>query len=216
MQPDTADDTNNGETSELTLVYDKPRYTVSVSTPVPKTSTFTPAPVVRPIMHARPKPPSSTPTPAVASPAPANPFLDKNRLDAILAQAQASQEAAAREAAAAAELRATQSIQASSFKRRTEHGDSNSRRKKPKISSEAKKEKQLMKLVGEFVVKTMSKYQSQMDRETFKKHAKEVSLVERQVKSQFGESKHAHVPFSVYTGASRQREARKDIPGRQT
>lgn len=101
--------------------------------------------------------------------------MDKNRLDAILAQAQASQEAAAREAAAAAEMRAAQSMQASTSKRRAEHSESGSRRKKTKISSEAKKEKQLMKLVGEFVVKTMSKYQSQMDRETFKKYAKEVS-----------------------------------------
>jgi len=37
--------------------------------------------------------------------------LDKNRLEIILAQAQANQEAAAREAAAAAELKAVQQAQ---------------------------------------------------------------------------------------------------------
>jgi heme-binding NEAT domain protein len=101
--------------------------------------------------------------------------LDKNRLEIILAQAQANQEAAAREAAAAAELKAVQQAQGSTSKRRSEHEALGPRRKKGRVSNEEKKEKKLMKLVGEFVVKTMSKYQYMMDRETFKKHAKEVS-----------------------------------------
>lgn len=41
---------------------------------------------------------------------------------------------------------------------------------------EAKKEKRLTKLVGEVVVRSMSKYKSQMDHETFKKYAREVSF----------------------------------------
>ena len=39
---------------------------------------------------------------------------------------------------------------------------------------EALKEKRLQKLVGSVVVKCMSKYAKQMDRDAFKKHAKEV------------------------------------------
>jgi hypothetical protein len=50
--------------------------------------------------------------------------------------------------------------------------------KKPSKDSPKKtqdnKEKRLLKLVGAVVVKCMSKYQSQMDHEVFKKHAKEV------------------------------------------
>jgi hypothetical protein len=39
---------------------------------------------------------------------------------------------------------------------------------------EAKKEKRMTKLVGDIVVKTMSKYKEQMDTDTFKRFAKEV------------------------------------------
>lgn len=48
---------------------------------------------------------------------------------------------------------------------------------KPKQSKEEKealKEKRLMKLVGAVVVKCLSKYQKQMDHDTFKEHAKHV------------------------------------------
>lgn len=38
----------------------------------------------------------------------------------------------------------------------------------------AKKEKRLTKLVGEVVVKSMSKYKEQMEHDTFKRYAKEV------------------------------------------
>jgi len=39
---------------------------------------------------------------------------------------------------------------------------------------EDNREKRLLKLVGAVVVKTMSKYRTRMDVDTFKKHAKEV------------------------------------------
>lgn len=51
------------------------------------------------------------------------------------------------------------------------------RAKKKELSTEEKealKEKKLLKLIGAVVVKTMSKYQKQMDHEAFKKYAKEV------------------------------------------
>jgi hypothetical protein len=134
-----------------------------------------PAPVVRPTIQPRVKPISSTPTPTVATQI--SSFLDKNRLDAILAQAQANQEAAAREAAAAVEARALQAVQAEIPKRRSEVDGNGPRRKKTRVSSEEKREKRLTKLVGEFVVKTMSKYQYMMERETFKKYAQEVSVL---------------------------------------
>lgn len=40
--------------------------------------------------------------------------------------------------------------------------------------SKGNRDKRLLKLVGAVVVKSMSKYQSQMDHEVFKKHAKQV------------------------------------------
>jgi len=52
------------------------------------------------------------------------------------------------------------------------------RRKRLKRShhenDEAKKEKRLTKLVGDVVVRSMSKYKEQMDHDTFKRYAKEV------------------------------------------
>jgi [histone H3]-lysine36 N-trimethyltransferase len=50
-------------------------------------------------------------------------------------------------------------------------------KKKPSMSKEEKealKEKNLKKMVGAIVVKTMSKYQKYMDHDQFKKYAKEV------------------------------------------
>ena len=51
-------------------------------------------------------------------------------------------------------------------------------RKRPKLShedAEARKEKRYTKAVGDVVVRSMSKYRSQMEHETFKRYAKEVS-----------------------------------------
>lgn len=44
---------------------------------------------------------------------------------------------------------------------------------------EQKKEKRLMKMVGEVVVRSMSKYKEMMDHETFKKYARDVSHIVR-------------------------------------
>ena len=49
--------------------------------------------------------------------------------------------------------------------------------KDPSNKSKANREKRLLKLVGAVVVKCMSKYQSQMDHDVFKKHAKQVMNV---------------------------------------
>lgn len=40
---------------------------------------------------------------------------------------------------------------------------------------QAKKDKRLTKLVGDVVVRSMSKYREQMEHDTFKRYAKEVS-----------------------------------------
>lgn len=44
-------------------------------------------------------------------------------------------------------------------------------------TSEEQKEKRLLKMVGEVVVKSMSKYKDQLDHDRFKKYAKEVSAL---------------------------------------
>lgn len=180
---DTADDEAHGDAAGMTIVYDKPRYATQTTTETKRSVQFVPAPIVRPVIQ--PNRASASVAAASNTPPPSTPVrdptLDKNRLEAILAQAQKSQEAAAMEAAAAAEMLAAQqaaaeaNAAATSHKRSSQSGSSSHRRKRTKMSSEERREKKLMKLVGEFVVKTMSKYQSMMDRELFKKYAKEVS-----------------------------------------
>lgn len=48
------------------------------------------------------------------------------------------------------------------------------RPKEPSTRPKATKEQRLLKLIGPIVVKCMSKYQSQLEHNTFKKHAKKV------------------------------------------
>lgn len=53
-------------------------------------------------------------------------------------------------------------------------------RKRPKLTheeEEERKEKRLTKMVGEVVVKSMSKYKAQMEHDTFKRHAKECTAI---------------------------------------
>jgi [histone H3]-lysine36 N-trimethyltransferase len=97
---------------------------------------------------------------------------DKARLEAILALARVNQEAGA--AAAAQHLKS----EGSDATKRERHRDRNkdSQRKKPKISEEERKEKKLSRMVGEVVVRNMSKYRDQMEKDTFKQYAKEVSV----------------------------------------
>ncbi|KAI0287878.1 hypothetical protein BC826DRAFT_1041913 [Russula brevipes] len=102
--------------------------------------------------------------------------MDQARTAAIIAAAAAAQKAAeeraALEAAAAAEEQT---------KRRSERKEREGKRH----NREDDREKRLLKLVGGVVVKTMSKYRTRMDVDTFKKHAKELThiIAEKEKKS---------------------------------
>ena len=95
---------------------------------------------------------------------------------AIIAAAAAAQKAAEEralvEAAAAAEkLSKEEERNADRERRRKERKD---KERGEKRRGEDNREKRLLKLVGAVVVKTMSKYRTRMEVDTFKKHAKEV------------------------------------------
>ena len=68
---------------------------------------------------------------------------------------------------------------------------------------EERKEKRLTKMVGEVVVRSMSKYKEQMEHDTFKRYAKEVSRV-------FMREKWDADELSARLSLSRKR--RRDIP----
>ncbi|OCH90860.1 SET domain-containing protein [Obba rivulosa] len=90
--------------------------------------------------------------------------------------------AAAQKAAMAAKLAAEQEAAAKAADERKAKEAKEARReqkhrKQSNEEKEANKEKRLLKLVGAVVVKCMSKYQRQMDHDTFKKHAKELTQV---------------------------------------
>ena len=99
---------------------------------------------------------------------------------AIIAAAAAAQKAAeerALEAAAAAaeEQSREEEHKAERERRRRERKEREEKRSPPgQHGREDEREKRLLKLVGAVVVKTMSKYRTRMDVDTFKKHAKEV------------------------------------------
>ncbi|KAJ7042863.1 histone methyltransferase [Mycena alexandri] len=97
----------------------------------------------------------------------------KSVLDAVIAAAiaqKAADDAAAAEAAAAA---AEAAKKAAPREHKRKHRSS----KKAQTSEEkeANKEKRMLKLVGAVVVKCMSKYGKSLERDTFKKHAKELT-----------------------------------------
>jgi ribosomal protein L12E/L44/L45/RPP1/RPP2 len=94
---------------------------------------------------------------------------------AIIAQAAAAaqaQEAAAMAAAAEAQAKA----QAAAEKAERKKERAQKKTHTTPEDKEALKEKRLMKLVGAVVVKCMSKHSKTFDRESFKKHAKEVRM----------------------------------------
>ncbi|KAF8966903.1 hypothetical protein BDZ97DRAFT_1917169 [Flammula alnicola] len=93
-------------------------------------------------------------------------------LIAEVAAAAAAQEAAT--AAAAAEAKAKADAAAEKAARRKERAHKKTHTPEDK---EANKEKRLLKLVGAVVVKCMSKYSKSFDRESFKKHAKELTEI---------------------------------------
>lgn len=99
---------------------------------------------------------------------------EKLRLDAIIAQAQQNVMAAA--AAAAAESPAAESSRSGS--RTLDDDEDRRKRQRREIRPEEeqrRKEKRLKMLVGDVVVRSMSKYKQQMEHETFKRYAREVS-----------------------------------------
>ncbi|KAJ6554544.1 hypothetical protein B0H19DRAFT_150279 [Mycena capillaripes] len=119
----------------------------------------------------RPPPRPSQPTPA--------------ELSAVIAAAiaqKAAEDAAAAEAAAAAAAAAEAAKNAP-----RDHKRKHRPHKKTQTSEEkeANKEKRLLKLVGAVVVKCMSKYGKSLERDTFKKHAKELTqlIAEKEKKS---------------------------------
>ncbi|KAF8901068.1 hypothetical protein CPB84DRAFT_1778391 [Gymnopilus junonius] len=99
---------------------------------------------------------------------------------AAAAEAAVAEEAAA--AATAAEAKAKAAAAAEKVARRKERAQKKSQSTEDK---EANKEKRLLKLVGAVVVKCMSKYSKSFDRDSFKKHAKELTqiIAEKEKKS---------------------------------
>ncbi|KDR78396.1 hypothetical protein GALMADRAFT_65042 [Galerina marginata CBS 339.88] len=96
---------------------------------------------------------------------------------ASAAEAAAAEEAAAAAAAAQAKLKAATAAEKAARKK-----DRAQKKTLTPEDKEANKEKRLMKLVGGVVVKCMSKYSKSFDRESFKKHAKEI-IADKEKKS---------------------------------
>jgi len=118
------------------------------------------------------KPPSPPPPTPVAKPAGAS----KAELDAIIAAALAETEAKMAEARAkeaAIEAEAAKAAQKKARKARKEAA--------PKVD----RDKRMTKLVGELVVKYMSRFKSELSHDQFKKYAKELTsiIVEKEKKS---------------------------------
>ncbi|KAJ7454891.1 hypothetical protein B0H11DRAFT_2067935 [Mycena galericulata] len=114
----------------------------------------------------KPRPPS-TPAPVLPPPPPYKPGLTVDDIIAAAVAKKAEEDAAAAEAAAAAKL-------VPSGKEHKRKHRSSKKAQTPE-EKEANKEKRLLKLVGAVVVKCMSKYGKSLERETFKKHAKELT-----------------------------------------
>lgn len=115
-------------------------------------------------------------------------MASKMQLAAIVARAteaaDAAREAEAKAAADAEEAAEKKRLAKQRRKERVEKKEKEREKSKQKKGSEkpssstskpVDKDKQLVKLVGEVVVKYMSHYKDQMEHDTFKKHAKEVN-----------------------------------------
>ncbi len=102
------------------------------------------------------------------APLPASASFDAQaRLESILALAKSNQVQAA--------VPLVSNGESSKKRERAKEPVGDERRKRSRPGNDASREKRLTKVVGEFVVRTMSKYKDQMERETFKRYAKEVS-----------------------------------------
>jgi hypothetical protein len=97
---------------------------------------------------------------------------------AAAAQKEAEERALVEAAAAAAEEQTKEEERNAERERRRKERKERERGEKKRHHDdrdrEDNREKRLLKLVGAIVVKTMSKYRTRMDVDTFKKHAKEV------------------------------------------
>ncbi|WVW86390.1 hypothetical protein I302_108436 [Kwoniella bestiolae CBS 10118] len=133
----------------------------------------------------RPRPPP--PAPPSRPSLPVSQSSDRLKLDAIIALAQQNIQSAVSNPAP------SESPAAESSRSGSMVIEEDERRKRQKRShydiddeedEEAKKEKRLTKLVGEVVVRSMSKYKEQMEHDTFKRYAKECTgiLVEKEKK----------------------------------
>jgi len=129
------------------------------------------APITRPIFTA-PKPPSPPPPAPVVKPVGAS----KAELDAIIAAALAETEANL------AETRAKQAaIEAEAAKAALKKARKVRKEAAPKVD----RDKRMTKLVGELVVKYMSRFKAELSHDQFKKYAKELTsvIVEKEKKS---------------------------------
>ncbi|WWD19848.1 hypothetical protein CI109_104315 [Kwoniella shandongensis] len=138
-----------------------------------------------PPMFSRPRPPLPfhTPKPTLTHSASSS---DRLKLDAIIAMAQQTVQAAV------AIPPPSESPAAESSRSGSRMEDEDDRRKRQKRSHDPfsieeeneKKEKRLTKLVGDVVVRAMSKYKEQMEHDTFKRYARECTaiLVEKEKK----------------------------------
>lgn len=116
-------------------------------------------------------------------PPPPPPVVPKKDISSLLAEAAAAQAESERKAAEKVELEAAQLAEerARIEALRIEKGKGREKKRKrvptgklePK-GNEAHKEKRLLGLVGEVVVRSMSKYKDQMDHDKFKEYAKQV------------------------------------------
>ncbi|BEJ11877.1 hypothetical protein CspHIS471_0203370 [Cutaneotrichosporon sp. HIS471] len=121
-----------------------------------------------PIRHRLPPPP---PPPKPVAPAH---VVERSKLDAIIAMAAASAQPSAAPVAADTSSGPPRVEEEPRKRQKTAHALT--------PEEEGKKEKRLTKLVGDVVVRTMSKYKDQMDHDTFKRYAKDCTstLVEKE------------------------------------
>ncbi|KAF7373580.1 Histone methyltransferase [Mycena sanguinolenta] len=131
-------------------------------------ATSTPKPIPKPIPYQPPPPkgPSREETQAELA----------TIIAAAVAQ-KAAEDAAAIEAAAAAAAAAQAAKNASREHKRKHRSHRKEKAKETPEEKEANREKRLLKLIGAVVVKSMTKYGKSLERDSFKKHAKELTHI---------------------------------------
>ncbi|KAL7424574.1 histone methyltransferase set2 [Cryptotrichosporon argae] len=147
--------------------------------------------VLAPVQYRAPAPPLRRPPPPPPAPAPRTPQVnaDRLRLDAIIAGAQA---------AAAAVVTASPAAESSTSGSRND--DPPERKRQRTVDGDdddERKSKRLTKLIGQEVVRNMSKYKEQMSHDTFKRYARDctATLVEKE-KQRSSYAAHRHPQLS--------------------